>query len=38
MGRIAMGALFAALFPLAGSILSIALAKNINKAKYEMMA
>ncbi|CRL01350.1 CLUMA_CG014467, isoform A [Clunio marinus] len=38
MGRIAITALCVALFPLVGSILSIALAKNINKAKYEQMA
>jgi hypothetical protein len=38
MGRIAMSAMGVALFPLVGSILSIALAKNINKAKYEQMA
>lgn len=38
MGRIAISALGVALFPLVGSILSIALAKNINKAKYEQMA
>jgi Tetraspanin family len=38
MGRIAISALSFSLFPLVGSILSIALAKNINKAKYEQMA
>lgn len=38
MGRIAISSLVVAVFPLVGSILSIALAKNINKAKYEQMA
>ncbi|CAO1344999.1 unnamed protein product [Diamesa hyperborea] len=38
MGRIALCALAVALFPLVGFILSIGLAKNINKAKYEQMA
>lgn len=38
MNRIAISAFVVALFPLIGSILSIALAKNINKAKYEQMA
>lgn len=38
MGRIALSAFGVSLFPLVGSILSVALAKNINKAKYEQMA
>jgi hypothetical protein len=38
IGRISFSTLGFALFPLVGAILSIALAKTINKAKYEQMA
>ncbi|XP_070498983.1 tetraspanin-6-like isoform X1 [Chironomus tepperi] len=38
IGRISFSTLGFAMFPLVGSILSIALAKTINKAKYEQMA